>query len=68
MYCSLMSTIDKLKRGGVIKSLPCATYHISETDKGLMTFGKDAHVGKIVLRYEAAIPLIYFEVCSSWVI
>ncbi|KAI4256798.1 MAG: hypothetical protein LQ352_001923 [Teloschistes flavicans] len=49
---SLMSTIDKLKRGGVIKPLPYTTYHVSEIDKALMTFGKGTHVGKIVLSYD----------------
>lgn len=47
-----MSTIDKLKRGGVIKPLPYTTYHVSEIDKALMTFGKGTHVGKIVLSYD----------------
>ena len=47
-----MSTIGHLKREGVIKPLPYTTYHASEIDKALMTFGKGTHIGKIVISYD----------------
>ena len=51
-YSSLMSTMDHLKCEGLIKPLPYTTYHASEIDKALMTLGKGAHVGKIVISYD----------------
>ncbi|KAL8783267.1 MAG: hypothetical protein Q9213_004743 [Squamulea squamosa] len=49
---SLMSTIDHLKRNGLIKPLPYTTFHASEIDKALMTFAKGAHIGKLVISYD----------------
>lgn len=47
-----MSTIDYLKRNGLIKALPYTTFHASEIDKALMTFAKGTHIGKIVISYD----------------
>ena len=47
-----MSTIERLKCEGLIKSLPYTIYHASEIDRALMTFGKGTHIGKIVISYD----------------
>ena len=47
-----MSTIGRLKCEGLIKPLPYTTYHASEIDKALVTFGKGTHIGKIVISYD----------------
>ncbi|TGO27521.1 hypothetical protein BPAE_0041g00680 [Botrytis paeoniae] len=48
----LMTSLDHFKRVGLIRPLPYTAYHISEIDKALMTFGKGAHIGKIIVGYE----------------
>ncbi|KAF5869444.1 putative polyketide synthase protein [Botrytis fragariae] len=48
----LMASLDHFKRVGLIRPLPYTAYHVSEIDKALMTFGKGAHIGKIVVGYE----------------
>ena len=47
-----MSKIDHLKCQGLIKPLPYTTYHVSEIDKALMSFGKATHIGKIGISYD----------------
>ncbi|PQE21953.1 polyketide synthase protein [Rutstroemia sp. NJR-2017a WRK4] len=49
----LMVRLDHFKRAGLIKPLPYTTYHVSEIDKALMTFGKGTHIGKFVINYDA---------------
>ncbi|KAL8669472.1 MAG: hypothetical protein Q9168_005934, partial [Polycauliona sp. 1 TL-2023] len=51
IIASLMSTLDRLKREGVIKSLTYSKFHVSEVDNAMATFGKATHIGKLVLSY-----------------
>ena len=47
-----MVKLAELKANQLIKSLPYTAFHVSEIDKALMTFGKGAHIGKIVVSYD----------------
>ncbi|KAH8198332.1 hypothetical protein TruAng_007487 [Truncatella angustata] len=49
----LMRKIQELKSEGHIKPLPLTQFGVAEIDKAFMTFAKGAHVGKLLINYDA---------------